>query len=145
MKGEQANYVIGLEKAFLFPPKTRVKKAITQIRKFVKKHTRMQNFALSNEVNEYLHKHSKNIPKKIPATLLREPNRIVIFLQNGKALPEYIKKNAEKKKEQKESKKEEKKDKAEKTPENDTEKKLEEKKAKEDAAKAADIKRKTGK
>ncbi len=139
MKGDQASYTINLEKAFLFPPRIRIRKAITKIGKFVKKHTRSKNFALSTEVNEFLHLHSKNIPRRVPAILLKEADRVMVFLQNGKQLQEYLKKKEDDKK-KKEPKKEEKKEEGG----EEKKKKLEAKKAKEDAAKAADIKRKTG-
>ena|SRR3989338_7511165 len=142
MKGEQANYIISLWTAFLFPPKTRIKKAIRQIKKFVWKHARSKNVALSTEVNEFLHKHSKNIPKKISATLLKEPERVMVFLEKGKELEIYLKKKDAKK--EKKDEKSVKKEKAEDKQETAEQKqKLENKKAKEEAARAAEIKRKT--
>jgi len=40
MKGDKAEYTIGLQRAFLFPPKKRVRKALNEIKRFVKKHAR---------------------------------------------------------------------------------------------------------
>ncbi|HLC92158.1 MAG TPA: hypothetical protein VJH23_00460 [archaeon] len=143
MKSEQANYVIPLDKAFSFPPKKRVTKALAVVKAFVKKHTRFNELSVSMEVNEFLHLHSKNIPKRIDATLLKDGGKIIVFMREGKQLAQYqTKKEAEKKK--KEQKKEEKKDSKEKKEEAEEKKqKLEDKKEKEDAAKAAGIKRGT--
>ncbi|MBI4210451.1 MAG: hypothetical protein HY544_03015 [Candidatus Diapherotrites archaeon] len=153
MKGEQANYTIPLKKAFLFPPRVRIRKAIAEIRDFVKKHTRFKKYALSNEVNAFLHKNSKNIPHRIPAVLLKEQDRIAVFLQGGKEMETYIKQReeAKKRKEQKKTSakkgaKEEKSAEAiaeSKEAEDEKRKKLEDKKAKEEAAKAAEMKRGT--
>src|SRR3989344_3376513 len=107
MKGERADYVINLNKAFLFGPKERVVKVLGVIRDFVYKHTRSKSYALSNEVNGYIHKHSKNIPHKIAVTLLKEEKRIVVFLQKGKEMDVYLKQKdaAKKKKEEKKAEK----------------------------------------
>jgi ribosomal protein L31E len=143
MKGEQANYNISLAKAFLYPPKKRIIKAIGVIKKFAKKHTRAKTINISNEVNEYLHKNSKNLPRKVNAILLKENDKITIFMQNGKELKTYLKKREEEKKKKEEKKEEQKKEKSEKE---ETDKiKLEEKKKKEEAAEAAQMKRKTNK
>ncbi len=144
MKGEQADYVIPLSKAFSFPPKKRITKALAVIRAFVKKHARTTEFAISNEVNEFLHLHSKNIPKKVMATLLLEDKKVTVFLQGGKGMEIYKKMQAEKKKKgQKKDDKKDKDEKAEKESDEEKKKKLEDKKEKEDSAKAAGIKRKT--
>ncbi|MAG18319.1 MAG: hypothetical protein CL944_02495 [Candidatus Diapherotrites archaeon] len=145
MKGEQAEYTIGLRNAFMFPPKKRIRKALNVINRFVKKHTRAKQTNISNEVNEELHKNSKNIPRRVKTILLKENDKVTVFLQEGKQLKVYLeqkekakkKKDAEKK--AKDSKKETKKE-----VEADQEKKekLEEKKAKETAAKAVEMKRK---
>ncbi len=153
MKGEQANYIIPLDRAFLFPPKKRIRKALNEIKRFVKKHTRAKEILVSTEINEFIHKNSKNIPRKISATLLKENEKVSVYLETGKQLKEYLsKKDALKK--QKEKKSKEKSDKKKEdqptkgAPEGkaeEDEKKLEEKKAKEAAIKSADMKRKTGK
>ncbi|MCR4368883.1 MAG: 60S ribosomal protein L31 [archaeon] len=145
MKGEQANYVIPLRDVFDAQPKKRIRKALTEIQRFAKKHTRAKEIAISNEVNEKLHAHSKNIPRRINATLRKEETRVIVFLEGGKELAQFLaKKDATKKKKKDEEakKKETKKEDAEKT--EDDKKKLEEKKAREDAARASEIKRKTG-
>src|SRR3989344_5348559 len=146
MKGEQADYVIPLDKAFSFPPKKRVTKALAVVRAFVKKHTRYTNLGVTNEVNHFLHKHSKNIPKRIPATLLKDGSRIVVFLQGGKELAEFKKKKDEQRKKEtkkdgkkgkEEVKKETVESKEEKAAAEEKKQKLEDKKEKESAAKAA--------
>src|SRR3989338_7499293 len=109
MKGEKAEYTINLTKAFMFPVTKRVRKALNEIKAFVRKHTRSKEISISNEVNEYIHKNSKNIPRYLKAVLLKDGPRIAVFLQGGKQLEAYQKKKIEEKK-----KKEEKKSKAEK-------------------------------
>ena len=107
MKGEQAEYVIGLRNAFMFPPKKRIRKALNVINRFVKKHTRAKEISISNKVNEYLHENSKNIPRRVNATLLKDGDKVTVFLQNGKALKIYTA-AIEKAKKEKETKKKEK-------------------------------------
>ena len=144
MKGEQADYVIPLDKAFYFPPKKRITKALAVVKAFVAKHTRHKDTMISMEVNEFLHLHSKNIPKKIDATLLKEGGKIIVFLKGGKGLEEHRKKEAEKKKkDKKEEKKAKEEPKKDKEAEEEKRQKLEDKKEKEEAEKAAGIKRKT--
>ena len=148
MKGEKANYHITLVKAFYYPRKRWIRKALNEIKRLVQKHTRAKEISISQEVNELLHKNSKNIPRRIQATLLKESEKVTVFLEKGKQIDSYIKKREADKKKAKEKKdeketKEEKKEQAEKDEEQ--KKRLEEKKLKEDAAKASDIKRKTGK
>jgi len=144
MKGEQAEYRINLTNAFMFPPKKRIRKALNEILKFSKKHTRAKETLVSNEVNNYLHKNSKNIPRKVDAILLKEGDKTRVFLKDGKELKVFLdhmakaKKQKEEKKKAKESKKEGKGAEEEK----EKKEKLEEKKAKEEAQKASDIKRK---
>lgn len=145
MKGNEAEYTIGLRTAFLFPPKKRIRKALNVIKRFVKKHTRAEEILVSNEVNEFLHKNSKNIPRKVKTILLKHEKTINVYLQDGTQLKAYReaqekeKKEKTKKKEEKEKAKEAKAAPAE-TEEN--KEKLEEKKAKEKAAKASEMKRK---
>lgn len=149
MKGEQADYIIPLKKAFLFPKLKRIRKALTQIKKFVWKHARSKKVLVSNEINELLHANSKNIPHRIPATLFRDGDKVIVFKQKGRGIGEYLKKKEAVKKKDKKDKeakkeaKEEKKEEAEKGEEH--KRKLEEKKAKEESAKASEIKRRTGK
>lgn len=146
MKGEKAEYTISLEKAFMFPGTKRLKKALAQIRKFVHKHARPKKVAISNEVSEFIHKQSRNIPRKLKVVLYKEATRVVVFLQNSKEFDSYIKKKAEaRKKEAKGKEKEEKKSAEEKKEEAKAEeeqkKLLEEKRMKEEAGKAIEIKR----
>ncbi|MCR4335913.1 MAG: 60S ribosomal protein L31 [archaeon] len=145
MKGEQAEYTIGLRNAFMFPPKKRIRKALNVINRFVKKHTRAKETNISNEVNEELHKNSKNIPRRVNVVLLKENDKVTVFLQNGKQLKAYLEQKAkDKKKKETEKKPKEDKKETKKEAEEDQEKKekLEEKKAKETVAKAIEMKRK---
>lgn len=147
MKGNEAEYTIGLKTAFLFPPKKRIRKALNVINRFVKKHSRAEKILVSNEVNEFLHKNSKNIPRRVKAILLKREKTVTVYLQNGKQLKAY--------KESQEKEKAKKKEAAKGSPEGEKDKakaateevagqkeRLEEKKAKEKAAKAAEMKRK---
>lgn len=146
MKGEQAEYNIGLAKAFIYQPKKRIVKAINVIKSFVKKHTRAKEVLISNEVNHFLHRNSKNLPRKVNAVFLKENNSVRVFLQKGKDLESYLKnRDAEKKKKEekrKEAKEEKKETAEEKEKKQSDEKKLEEKKEMEKAAQAAEMKRK---
>ncbi|MFH1391290.1 MAG: hypothetical protein ABIH20_03190 [Candidatus Diapherotrites archaeon] len=146
MKGEQAEYTIGLRNAFMFPPKKRIRKALNVITRFVKKHTRAKETNISNEINEELHKNSKNIPRRVNVVLLKENDKVTVFLQEGKQLKVYLEEKAKnkKKKDEDKKKKESKKEEKKETKEEDQGKKekLEEKKAKETAAKAVEMKRK---
>jgi ribosomal protein L31E len=146
MKGNEAEYIISLRKAFDKPPIKRPKAALNEIKKFIKKHTRIENVLISNEVNEFIFKNSKNIPRKLNIVLLKQKNKIKVYLKGSKKLEED-KKAAEKAKETKKLKKTEtKKETKENTKEKETkekhEKELKEKKQKEKAAEAVSIKRK---
>jgi ribosomal protein L31E len=143
MKGNEAEYIISLKKAFNKPPLKRPKAALNEIKKFIKKHARTENVFISNEVNEFIFKNSKNIPRKLNAVLLKQKNKIKVYLKGSKKLEED-KKAAEKAKETKKAKKTEtKKETKEKTEEQEKkEKELKEKKEKEKAAEAVSIKRK---
>ena len=160
MKGDKAEYYISFERAFMFPRPKRVRKALTEIKRFVTKHTRIKEILVSNEVNEFIHKNSKNIARGVGAVLYKDEGKIVVFLQKGTGLDAYIKKRAEQKK--KESKKKDdkgaakaeakdakaeakgsKETKSEDKEEDDEQKRLlEEKRIKEEAGKAIEMKRK---
>jgi len=142
MKGTQAEYVINLGNAFMFPPKKRIRKALNVIHRFVKKHTRSKETLISNEVNNYLHANSKNIPRKVEAILLKEDEKVIVFIQNGKELKTYLKKREQEKK-KKEEKKKTKEAKKEDPKDKENKEKLEEKKEREKSAKASEIKRKS--
>ena len=149
MKGEQAEYIIPLRDAFKFPKPKRIIKTLGVIKRFVFKHTRKREVFIAKEVNEFLHKHSKNIPRRIDSVIVIDGENARVFLREGKELEEFKKKLAEKKKaKEKKSEKKEGKDKEEKKAESEEEKELErkkeEKKIKEEAAMKTDIKRKTG-
>jgi|SRR3989338_2971885 len=144
MKGEQAEYMIPLRTAFRFPKPKRMIKTLGVIRQFVFKHTRKKDVLIANEVNEYLHKNSKNVPRRVDSVIVIDGEKAMVFLREGKGLEEFRKRQAEKKKG-----KEKKGEKAKETPKDSDEqkelkRKKEEKKLKEDSARKADIKRKTG-
>src|SRR3989338_3926583 len=147
MKGEQAEYTIALRNAFMFTPKKRIRKALNVIIRFAEKHARAKEIKISTEVNEYLHENSKNLPRKVNAILLKEENKITVFLQEGTQLKTYKENKEKTKKETEKKKKEEKgKEKKEDTGEDKEQKeKLEDKKEKEKAGHASSIKRKTNK
>src|SRR3989344_2533445 len=146
MKGEQAEYIIPLRDAFKFPKPKRIIKTLGVIKRFAFKHTRKRDVLIAREVNEFIHLHSKNIPRRIDSIILLEGEKARIFLREGKELAEFKKKLDEKKKakEKKTEKKEEKaakegreakeEKKAESKEEKEAERKKEEKKIKEDAA-----------
>src|SRR3989344_4187316 len=110
MKGEQADYIIPLRDAFKFPKPKRMIKTLGVIRRFAFKHTRKRDVLIAKEVNEFLHLHSKNIPRRVDSVILIEGEKARIFLREGKELAEFKKKLDEKKKakEKKTEKKEEK-------------------------------------
>ncbi len=114
MKGEKAEYYISFEKAFMFPRPKRVRKALGEIRKFAAKHTRASVISISSEVNELVHRNSKNIPRGIKAVLYREDGKVSVFLREGTGMEAYIRKRAEEKKKTEAEKKKE--GKAEKKP-----------------------------
>ena len=150
MKGEQAEYIIPLRDAFKFPKPKRIIKTLGVIRRFAFKHTRKRDVFIAREVNEFLHLHSKNIPRRVDAVIVLEGEKARIFLREGKELAEFRKSQADKKKakdkkkDEKASKEDKEGKKAEKDEEKELERKREEKKIKEDAAMKSDIKRKTG-
>jgi len=150
MKGEQAEYIIPLRDAFKFPKPKRIIKTLGVIKRFAFKHTRKRDVLIAKEVNEFIHLHSKNIPRRIDSIILIDGENARIFLREGKELAEFRKKLDEKKKaKEKKAEKKEEKGKEEKKAESEEDKELErkrqEKKAKEEAAMKTDIKRKTGK
>ena len=132
MKGEQAEYMIPLRTAFRFPKPKRMIKTLGVIRQFVFKHTRKKDVLIANEVNEYLHKNSKNVPRRVDSVIVIDGEKAMVFLREGKGLLpttdmlsikmvyKLTSKNALKVLNEKE------------------------KKLKEDSARKADIKRKTG-
>lgn len=157
MKGDKAEYYISFERAFMFPRPKRARKALTEIKRFAAKHTRVKEILVSNEVNEFIHKNSKNIARGVSAVLYKDGGKIVVFLQKGLGLDAYIRKRAEQKKKDaknkdekagkpaKEGKAEAKEaPKAEGATGADEEQKrlLEEKRLKEEAGKAIEMKRK---
>lgn len=145
MKGEQASYNIPLAKAFLYQPRKRIIKALNVIKRFAAKHTRAKTILIANEVNEYLHANSKNIPRKVNAVFLKEAEKVTVFLQKGKGIEAYLKKREAEKKKKEEKKKEEKKEEPKEEKTESDKAKLEEKKKKEEAAEAAQMKRKASK
>jgi len=146
MKGEQAEYIISFGKVFNQPRAVRMTKALNSIRSFVKKHTRNENTVITKDVNEYMWKNSKNVPRKIPVILRKSGDKIIVYLQGSKQLEEDKKREAEIKtrKEKAKEKAEEKKEMtaAEKQAEAEKERLKEEKKIKEQAAEVTGIKRK---
>ncbi|MDO8633897.1 MAG: hypothetical protein Q7K34_01245 [archaeon] len=153
MKGEEAAYIVNLKKAKMFTKDKRTRRALVEIKKFVHKHTRVKNVVIKNEVNEFIHAHSKNIPQKAEVVLRKKDDKILVYMKAGKELEADKKKETEEAKKAKEKKaleekakkeKEEKKSAEEKEKEEDGKKKLEDKKEKEKAGQALEVKRKSG-
>ncbi|MBN2127681.1 MAG: 60S ribosomal protein L31 [Candidatus Diapherotrites archaeon] len=145
MKGNEAEYVISLRNAFTKPPLKRPKAALNEIKRFVSKHTRIKEISIAMEVNEFIFKNSKNIPRKVNAVLLKQKDKVTVYLKGSKKLEEDKKKAVEKTKDKKkkEEKKETKEAKKQETEEEEKkEKELKEKKEREKAAEAVSIKRK---
>lgn len=146
MKQEQFETIISLRKVFLQPTTKRVKKAIKEIKKFVLKHEKNSVPIISNEVNHKILSHSKNIPRKINAVLVKNKEKVTVYLKDGKQLAEDRKKAAEeakaKEKKEKEQKKEEKTEEKEKEEKDKQEKeKLDQKRQREKATKSAELKK----
>ncbi|MBI2597696.1 MAG: hypothetical protein HYW50_00700 [Candidatus Diapherotrites archaeon] len=126
------NAVISFRKVFLQPKNKRIRKALNEINSFVRKHEKGTGVWVSEEVNEFLHKNSKNIPRKISAVLLKTEKNVAVYLAGGKQLEEDIKrKKAEEKKKKEEPKKE---------AQPEQKQKIEEKREKERASQAVEIK-----
>jgi ribosomal protein L31E len=136
-------YTIPLQKIFNNKPRRgRAKKAIREIKEFVKKHKRLNEdqIAVSNEVNEKVWARGMfGIPRKIEVQLKEIEGKTFVFLKEGKELKEKEKEAKEQKKEQE---KEKKKTEEEIEAEKEKEKKLKEKRQKEKDAEKTDIKRK---
>lgn len=140
MKGEEVEYAIPLRAVFLQPKTKRLRKALNEIRAFTFKHTRINNVAITSDLNSFLNKNSRNIPRKIDAVLRKDGERILVYLKGSKQLEEDKKEKEEAKKEkEKEEKKGVEKGKE---VEEEKERKKEEKKEKERAAERSAMKRK---
>ncbi|GEM_PF-1707038 len=152
-KTETKSYRVCLNPAKRFPLKKRAKRAMTFIRRFVTKHTRIpvESVLLSTEVNRSVWARGiSNIPNKLDIDVLLAEEKARVFLKGGKELKTFIeeKKAAQKKKEEKEAEKrkaEAKETKEEKKEAEEKDKiegqKLEEKKLKEKYGEALEIKR----
>ena len=148
MKGNEASYVIPLRKVFNAPKTKRARRAVQEVRNFSRRHAKVDDVIVSEEVNEKIWKHSLNIPRRIEVILRKEgEGKVVVYWKEGMQLGELKRKEAEeakKKKEKAEKKKAEKKPKEEEEGEaTELKKKLEEKRKREQSAEKAAIKRKT--
>ncbi len=140
------DYTIPLKKIFNKPKRGRAKKAIREIKEFVKKHKRLneEQIAISKEINEKVWENGMfGIPRKIEVQLKEIEGKTFVFLKEGKEFKAREKEVKDKKKEEKkkEAKKEEK-TKEQIETEKEQEKKLEEKRLKEKNEQKAEIKRK---
>ena len=137
MKGKEAIYTIPLSKAYEKPRKRRAKTAVKELRKFVKRHAKVDNenvIKISNSVNALIWFRSiEKPPRKVKVKVVIEDPYVYVLLPEQK-LEEVVKKEQketkEEKKEEKKSKKETKEKKEEK-PEKSEEKKEEKKEVKE--------------
>jgi ribosomal protein L31E len=130
------------------PRSLRAKKAVSHLKKELKKHARVsgEQLVISREVNEALwSKGALSIPRKLEVELYEKEGINTVYLKGSKELKERLKEEKKKKKEKerKEEKKEEKKSKEEIEKEKEIEEKKKEKKIKEMAAEKAAIKRGT--
>ncbi|MBS3059517.1 MAG: 60S ribosomal protein L31 [Candidatus Diapherotrites archaeon] len=157
MREGEASFVVSLASVFRQPTSKRVRKAVKEIKRFAVKHSKAESVFLGEEVNAFLSKHSKNIPRRIDVTVLLEEKKARVFLKGSKEIEEFKKRKEEQEKDRKkkreekaEAKKEGKEEKKEgkkegKTEEEEAKEALrKEKKEKEKAARAVDIKRKVG-
>ncbi len=153
-KEETRDYKFSLNPVKRFPPKKRAKRAMTFIRRFVTKHTRIpvKEVLIAKDTNEAVWARGiRNIPNKIEISVLIEGKKARVFLKDSKGIKAYLEekkaekkkkeeKEAAKKKEEKAETKEEKKEAVEQ--EKIEEQKKEEKKLKEKYSEALEIKRK---
>ncbi len=142
---ESSSYVVSFKEVFKKPKSHRAKRAVQELKKFLKKHKRVkeENIVISNEVNEKIWGNGYyNIPKKIEIEVLDEKERVLVFLKGSKKIKEFLKEEKEKeKKKEKEEEKKEKEKPEEKEKEEEEKKKLEEKRLKERFAEKAAFKR----
>ncbi|MFH1225040.1 MAG: hypothetical protein V1676_04515 [Candidatus Diapherotrites archaeon] len=151
MKGNEAEYVISLVPVFSQPRTKRAKKAVKEVKRFVKKHARSDNAVITEELNREIWKNSKNIQRRLEVMLVKKDGKVYVYLSKGKQLAEDRKREADDKKKKEAEKKEKEKKAAEgkdgKKEAKDIEaeeaekKKREEKREKEIAAEKGDIKR----
>lgn len=151
-KEETKSYRLSLNPVKRFPVKKRAKRAMTFIRRFVTKHTRIPNeaVAIAKDLNEAVWARGiRNIPNKLDISVLLEGKNARVFLKDSKLLPAFVaEKKAEKKKKEEEAEKkkteteskEGKNEAAEQ--EKIEERKKEEKRLKEENAAAVEMKRK---
>jgi ribosomal protein L31E len=147
MKGNEAEYVVPLRDVFNSPKGKRARRTIAEIKKFVWKHARSEDVRITTDVNQYLNKNSWHIPRKISVVLVKDKEKVSVYLKGSKQLEMDKKKASEKEKARKakedakkakEAAKEKKEESAE---DEEQKKKLEEKREKEKAAAALERKR----
>jgi ribosomal protein L31E len=144
---ETKTYIVSFREVFKKPKSHRSKRAIQELKRFLKKHKRVEekNLVISNEVNEFIWGNGYyNIPKKIEIEVLDEKGKTLVFLKGSKKIKEFIKEEKKKEKERKakeEEKKKEKEKPEEKEKAEEDKKKLEEKRLKEKFAEKAEFKR----
>ncbi|MBN2067163.1 MAG: 60S ribosomal protein L31 [Candidatus Diapherotrites archaeon] len=132
---EEKKYTVGMQAVYKFPRPKRAIKALTHLKRFAFKHTRIkpEDILISNKVNEAIwEKGREHPPRKLEIKVIIAEGKANVFLQSEKIKPL---------KEKKEEKKEEKKTEEEIAIEEEKEKKKQEKKAVERAAEAAAMKR----
>ncbi len=142
-------YVIPLRWVFTQPRIKRPRKAVEEVRKFVKKHARAKDgeIVITQDVNHAIWENSKNIPRRLAVLLRKYDGSVYVYMQGSaqieadKKLRELKKKKGKEKGEVAEKKKE--KTEEEKAAEEEAEEKKREKRAKELAAERSAIKRKT--
>lgn len=101
MKGEEAEYVISLVHVIDQNWAKKARRAMNEIRRFVHKHTRKkaENVVITADVNEFVWKDSRNVPRRVPVILKLEGEKVIVYLKGSKQIAEDKKrKEAEKKK-----------------------------------------------
>ena len=135
-KIEKRSFSVSLVPVYNMPKPKRANRAITLIKRFIKKHFRVgpENVKISQKLNELVwSKGREHVPRRIGITAVKAANKVNVYTQEEK-----IERHEAKKPERKV----EKKSAAEEEAEEEQKRTLEEKKTREKAVAAAEIKRK---
>ncbi|MCD6369543.1 MAG: 50S ribosomal protein L31e [Thermoproteales archaeon] len=82
-EGEYRTYVIPLRKAYYVPRPKRANKAVRLVREFVKRHLKVEDVKISNDVNEYIWSRNKEKPPRyirVKVKVDREEGRAEVYL-----------------------------------------------------------------
>ncbi|MEW6294684.1 MAG: 50S ribosomal protein L31e [Candidatus Diapherotrites archaeon] len=110
MPAGSSSYIVPLKEVFVKCSRgQRAKKAIAFLKKFIRKHKRvdLESISLSQELNESIWSRGiHNIPRRLEIELLEEEGKVIAFLKGEKELKEWEKAKKEKKKAEEEKAKE---------------------------------------